>query len=639
MLLISIATAAVAQDAISAPSKFWVGFALGANLNYYSGSLQNINTSANYGFNAPAAFHYGGGAGLNLTGLFEYHPNKVLGLMINLGYDGRGGNFDKVMTPANNKEALNVKLRYVTFEPGIRVAPFSSDFYFFAGAAFRSLIGQSYTYTLELQPDLKGKFTEVRNSIFSGQIGAGYDFRLTSAYSKTVAILTPFVSYHPYFGQEPRTLESWSISTLRFGMALKFAKAHNRQYKDRDIIPMLALGQAGTAREIGFEIEAPASIPARRKSIEVFPVRNYVFFDEGSLMIPDRYVELNEEEAANFKVSQFQGPEPKDLEGRSNRQMIIYYNILNILGARMRDNSRSNVNLIGSSAGLGEDIGKGIAESVKEYLVLVFGIKGSRITTEGRNQPIIRSEKTGNENDLDLLHDGDRRVDIVSSGSPDLLTPIQISAVQKDPIDSRVIFKTSNGTRLSLNSWSLEIIDETGLIQRYGPYTKSKASISGNKILGDRQEGNYIVMMVGQTSQGTEIKKERKLHLKLNDAPKEVALRFSILFDFDKYSTVDVYEKFLTDVVAPLVPNNSTVIIHGHTDIIGDEAYNMKLSKDRAKYVQVILKKVLSKGGKKGINYETSGFGSDISTAPFENTLPEERFYNRTVIIDIISKI
>jgi hypothetical protein len=40
--------------------------------------------------------------------------------------------------------------------------------------------------------------------------------------------------------------------------------------------------------------------------------------------------------------------------------------------------------------------------------------------------------------------------------------------------------------------------------------------------------------------------------------------------------------------------------------------------------------------GKKGIKFETYGFGEDAGTSPFENNFPEERFYNRTVIIDII---
>jgi len=45
----------------------------------------------------------------------------------------------------------------------------------------------------------------------------------------------------------------------------------------------------------------------------------------------------------------------------------------------------------------------------------------------------------------------------------------------------------------------------------------------------------------------------------------------------------------------------------------------------------------LSNSGKKNVTFETYGFGEDTKQAPFENNLPEERFYNRTVIIDISS--
>jgi hypothetical protein len=44
----------------------------------------------------------------------------------------------------------------------------------------------------------------------------------------------------------------------------------------------------------------------------------------------------------------------------------------------------------------------------------------------------------------------------------------------------------------------------------------------------------------------------------------------------------------------------------------------------------------LLKAGTRGVKFETFGFGEDSGMAPFENNLPEERFYNRTVIIDII---
>jgi outer membrane protein OmpA-like peptidoglycan-associated protein len=100
-----------------------------------------------------------------------------------------------------------------------------------------------------------------------------------------------------------------------------------------------------------------------------------------------------------------------------------------------------------------------------------------------------------------------------------------------------------------------------------------------------------------------------------------------------------MYEKYLTDVVTPKIPQNAVVIIHGHTDIIGEEAYNLNLSLDRANEVKNIIEKALSNSGRKDVKFEVHGFGEDESMAAFENKLPEERFYNRTVIIDIIPSL
>jgi outer membrane protein OmpA-like peptidoglycan-associated protein len=83
-----------------------------------------------------------------------------------------------------------------------------------------------------------------------------------------------------------------------------------------------------------------------------------------------------------------------------------------------------------------------------------------------------------------------------------------------------------------------------------------------------------------------------------------------------------------------LIPDNATVVIGGHTDIIGTDDYNMNLSKERATAAQTILEGETSKAGKTGVTYNTDGYGK--ADPAFGNTLPEERFYNRTVTIDII---
>ena len=97
-----------------------------------------------------------------------------------------------------------------------------------------------------------------------------------------------------------------------------------------------------------------------------------------------------------------------------------------------------------------------------------------------------------------------------------------------------------------------------------------------------------------------------------------------------------MYEKYLTEIVTPKIPLNGTVIIQGHTDIIGGEENNVDLSIARANDVKSIIEKSLAKAGRSDVKYQVNGFGEDEKSAPFENKYPEERFYNRTVIIDII---
>jgi|GEM_PF-1647869 len=397
-------------------------------------------------------------------------------------------------------------------------------------------------------------------------------------------------------------------------------------------------------REVQFSVRAPKTVPAKRRVRETFPLRNYVFFDEGSAEIPNRYVALTKDQAASFKEEQLQDVQPISMTGRSARQMTVYYNILNILGDRMKRSPGTAIFLSGASE-KGPEHGKARAEAIKRYLVDIFDIDGSRITTEGRDKPRIPSEEPGATKELDLLRAGDSRVDIesespemilqVGGGSHYMLKPVQIVAVVEDPLDSYVIFNVVWAKEV-LATWSLEITDEQGKVQGYGPFTRDQETISGNFILGDRPQGDYTVVMVGQTKGGESIRKESSVHLVRRDEPMKEAVRFSILFDFDKSKTVDSYEKFLTDIVTPLIPDNGIVVIHGHTDIIGTEEYNYKLARERAEDAQSIIERALTNSGKHGVTFETLWFGADLQHAPFDNNLPEERFYNRTVIIDIV---
>jgi outer membrane protein OmpA-like peptidoglycan-associated protein len=353
------------------------------------------------------------------------------------------------------------------------------------------------------------------------------------------------------------------------------------------------------------------------------------------------------DQVKDFKEDQLEVFKPKKLSGRANRQMTIYYNVINILGDRMGKNPNATVKLTGSSME-GVDDGLAMAESIRRYLTSIFGIDPSRINTEGRIKPRIPSEQPDGVLELELLREGDRRVSISSespaileefqSGPTPLLKPMEVMALQYAPPDSYVAFDVKGGKE-PFYSWSLEIRDKNDKVQYFGPYYSDKASIPGKTILGDETKGDFKITMIGLTKDGKTIKRETTTHIVLwKPSAREMGLRFSVIFEFNESNTIALYDKYLTEVVTPKIPKNATVIIHGHTDIIGEEAYNLNLSTERANKVGEIIKKALANKGRTDVTMEIKGFGEDQILAPFENKTPEERFYNRTVIIDIIPR-
>ncbi|HZH64351.1 MAG TPA: OmpA family protein [Flavisolibacter sp.] len=638
VLLLSIVAGSTvhAQTIKRSQPAWWFGESVAANFNEYRGTTQMLTNS----FSVPTAFHKGKGVKPYISLLTEYRPNKTWGGMLNVAFDNRGGKFKRVLAPCNCPADLSTNISYVSIEPALRVAPFASAFYVFAGPTIGFNVAKSYTYLQDKQTDRRSEWSDIRKTVFSAQAGAGIDIPLSAAANSTQFALSPFVSFQTDLGQAPRTVESWSIYTVRTGIALKFGTSRKATTATTVVDPFIPV-----EKEVQFSVRAPKVVPVNRQVKETFPLRNTVFFDLGSTEIPARYIQLNGAAATSFKEEQLQESQPNNLtNGRSARQLAVYHNILNIMGDRLRENAQSSITLSGASDKNPAE-GKLLAENIKQYLVNVFGINASRINTEGRDKPLIPSEQPGATKELALLREGDRRVDIVST-SPELLMqvggsaspflkPVQIKAIQQDPLDSHVIFNADGAGDL-LASWSVDVKDEDGTVQHYGPYTTDQASISGKTILGDRTQGNYGIVMRGKTKTGNLIKKESSVSLMKIAAPDQEGLRYSILFDFDKSKSIAAYEKFLTEVITPLIPENSTVIIHGHTDVIGDEKYNHTLSHERALGTQQILQKALSEKGKKGVKFETFGYGEEAGMAPFENGLPEERFYNRTVIIDIV---
>lgn len=618
--------------------------ASGANFSLHNGTSQQLNKA----YATPVAFGKGDGLGLYLAPLMEYHhPLLKWGFMLQVGFDNRQGAFEEVVSSCNCPADLSTDLGYISLEPSLRFSPILTklNFYLYAGPRLAFNLDKSFSFQQGINPDtpeqtpspaVKGDFDNIEKIRVSLQIGAGYDIPISSQLTKPQLVVSPFVAYHPSLGQSPRSTESWGLSTLRVGAALKIG-----QGRKLDTFPE-ALSPEPNVR---FYVSAPANIPAERIVKEVFPLRNYVFFDLGSTEIPDRYVLLRQGQVADFREDKLEMFPPKYASSRSQRQLLVYYNLLNILGDRMGKSPSATIRLVGSSAE-GFDDGMAMAASVQRYLVNTFGIDASRITAIGRDKPKIPSEQPGATQELELLRQGDRRVSI-ESNSLDLLTefqhgpdaqlrPVEFKASQTAPPDSYVSF-VNEGASEAFLSWSMEIKDDEGKVQHFGPYTQDRVAIPGKSILGTRPEGYYDITMKGISNQGYMVKKDATVRMVLWTPPITAeGMRFSFLFEFNESKSIAINEKYLAEVIAPKIPTSGTVIIHGYTDIIGDEVYNQQLSFARANDVLGILRKSLASAGRTDVSFEVYGFGEDQRLSLFDNEYPEERFYNRTVVIDII---
>ena len=215
----------------SKPS-WYFGVVGAANVNFFDGSTRQLNAE----FTSPATFHKGRGVGVYAGGLIQYRPAKsVLGFMLQGGYDSRRGKFEQQTTACNCPADLSTNLSYVTLEPSLLLAPFKNGFYIYAGPRMAFTTEKSFTYKQAVNPaspnqvapaNVEGEINNTQINRISGQVGMGYDFMMGSSNSKTKFVVSPFVSYNPYFGQNPRTTETWNLTTIRAGIALKVGVGH-----------------------------------------------------------------------------------------------------------------------------------------------------------------------------------------------------------------------------------------------------------------------------------------------------------------------------------------------------------------------------------------------------------------------------
>jgi outer membrane protein OmpA-like peptidoglycan-associated protein len=380
---------------------------------------------------------------------------------------------------------------------------------------------------------------------------------------------------------------------------------------------------------------APAGLTIEEiKTIDSSPMLAHIYFADGSSEIPPQYVRLSGAgETKNF--------DPQTLRGTLEK----YYQVLNIIGKRLIDHPDAKITLIGCNANTGTEKGNKRlstqrAEGVRNYLQRVWNIPPERMAIEARNLPEMPSANRLKEGQAE-----NRRVEIRST-EPEILKPIP-SVYLAAQIDTPALtVRPSAIVPREIAHWKITVANARGnLAELTGdgvPATELKVPLPTKDLQALGTGGAMTVKMELQDNKGRSVvftpepvkvnfiqTSQRLAQRQEQKVQEKYAL---ILFDFDK-DTIDARNQAIVNQVAARIRElpQAKVEIVGHTDTIGTEAYNIKLSQRRALAVYKLL--AAASGQAAGDRIRYSGVGPN--TPLYDNLSPEARSFNRTVTITL----
>ena len=615
--LICFLSSLQAQDLKYTNSPWWIGSAGGINFNLYHGSIQSFNS----GLSHSAEFSNQIGQGLFAFPFIEFHrPDKNWGFMIYTGYESRRGSFD---------ESYASKLAYITVEPSIRLDLFNSPLYFYTGPRFAFNSDKRFSYLPGTDlPESVGTMSDMKKSVISMQIGFGYDVSLSSKDNKTQVILAPFAAFHPYFGQNPRTIESWNLTTIRGGISIKFGRGKKTSLPEKIFVPAVIRPETSPSDLITEPEKAKTSVSEM----------STVYFDLKPSGIDDPFSKSGKFQLKNFGSNDL-------AEDTLKADVVPEDNFLDRLGRQMKKEPMSRITLIGSPK-KNDRAGLQLAESVKLFLAGVYGIDRSRIEVKDRSNLKIHKKQSGEKYELAVIRQSDRQL-LVRTNSKALATGFrnpENSAVSTIKIydvplvnkEGQIILSTKGSAR-EFASWSANLVNDQGKERDLGPFSREQVNLPTKDILEEKPAGKYDISMIGQLDSGQILRKDTSVFLSAWPILiMDKVMRFSIQYEFNHSKSAGIYAQYLANVVAPNIPSGARVIIHGHSESINYGDFDLKSYLSRLNDARSIIESSLKKAQRDDVEFQVFDFSPDPLIAPFLAKNQEAEFSSRTVIIDVI---
>ncbi|MFI5201631.1 MAG: OmpA family protein, partial [Candidatus Kapaibacterium sp.] len=607
-----------------------------------------------------------------LFGEVPFNFLRRLDLDFSAGFVERGGAFGQAITdelpildPNTNtyvhltrQHTFTASLKYIDVSGGARFTPFPKYAGYIAARIDAGIpAGRSTTFTQTesiLSPqgvvypqtnstsltDGQGTISGV-NTLFGLTGTLGYEFPIGPAFTAA-----PELSYYLPLNSVSTTYP-WHVASFSAGVALRW----NEPPKSAPLPappppppPPIVKREDPNALAPKISAVSLASEPLHiieTTVTETFPILPYIFFDSAIATIPDRFARLSSNEAAHFSESNL-----------PHRSLESYYQLLNVIGSRMRANPSAILSINGTTDGRegkdeGKDEGGGMkdegkelaqrrADAVRDYLAEVWNIDKSRLaetTSDAPHNPSSTQYEQGFEEN--------RRVEL-SSNDDHILAPIvherfrEESALPKSlPIS---LLATS---KIGVRNWHVGIRSHDATIFETSGLGTPPAKLEWNPTEGQvdalakelGQRDSIQLEFQASAANGAETDQTISLPASKSINPFELSRLSLIVFDFDQSAIDPQNQRMISQFVAKSFYPASSATIVGSTDNLGELAHNQELSTARADNVRDLI---LADKPEAKI---TSTIGIGPANLLYDNHLPEGRYYCRTVKVEVATPL
>lgn len=651
---ILISAVSFGQDSIITKSDWSVGL-----YGNYSFIKNSTAIPVFYGSTDCGVFSDGNTNGISAGINVEYNLlPSLLSISARVGYAQRPGYLttdiarfevfeplSRTYQPLQLRHSFDATLEYLVFDIGAIIQPFEEiPVRIRVGAdAGNSIFGNSYIQNEEIISPQSVLFpTEQKvKTNFSGRvetITTSYGVNGIISYDLEVGegfYLSPEIGYR-YGINSIVTDAEWKQQTYFAGLSLrtrigdtKYSPAPLPPPKVDTVIPPPPPPPTPpvVVREPAIRFSGVSSQPLIVEETivtQTFPLLPYIFFDSAQAVLKSK---ISTTSSQSFSENDL----PKDM-------LQTYYSILRIIGNRLKENPKTEIIIIGNSDGIELPssaerlkLAEKRAQVIAAYLTGNWKIDNKRIKIETRDVPKIPTNIRYNEG-----YEENRRVEIYSD-DPNLLKPVVHSRfLEYAPVQDVQSFNTSLRSDIKPISWKLSIAGKNGeLISQSGSNSPQNISLqipqkSMSMIDKELFEGDSLKAFLRLTlNDGSELLSGCSIPVSKTKNVFEVSRLSLIVFDFNRYDISDQNKRMMQQFVRDAIKTTSNTSITGTTDKLGEEQYNLELSKSRAFTVRDYL---LSLQPSTKLN-DVKGVGASI--LPFDNSLPEGRYYCRTVSIEV----